>query len=145
MATTVSNAEDEAGQVWQWKGEPRGAISLAEGLSVAESARRAGVSARTIRRRLAQPAYIAEVARLRTQVLDGALGQLIAASARAVETLVSLLGAASEATRLGAAKGLLQMALELRELGEVEGRVQSLEQVLLRRTEEIRLTRLGGP
>lgn len=127
------------------KGEPLGAIGLAEGLSIVEAAHRAGVSERTLRRRLGKPSYIAEIAALRSKIIDGALGQLVKASGQAVSTLVELLDAKSEATRLGAARGLLQMVLEMRELGETESRVASLEQVLLRatHTEEIRVS-VGG-
>jgi hypothetical protein len=134
---------DEGPDPADLKGEPCGALALAEGCSIVEAARRAGVSERTIRRRLATPRYRSEVALLRAKVLDAALGQLIAATTAAVTVLVELLGARSETVRLAAASRILEHALELRELTEVEGRVQSLEQVLLRRTEEVRVSWAG--
>jgi len=146
MAATQHPPDQDSGEIAQWKGEPRGALYLAEGLSIVEAARQAGVSERTLRRRLARPDYRAEVAQLRGKMLDAALGQLIAATTAAVAVLVNLLEAKSETVRLGAASRILEHALELRELTEVEGRVQSLEQVLLKatHTEEIRLTVAGG-
>jgi flagellar motility protein MotE (MotC chaperone) len=57
-----------------------------------------------------------------------AVGRLADQSAKAVDTLVGLLGAESESARLGAARSILELGTKLRESTEIEERLAALEQ-----------------
>jgi hypothetical protein len=82
---------------------------LAAGLSVAKAAEKAGLSARTARRRLQDDAFKARVERARARILDRVVAKLTALGAVAVKTLGDLMEAgAGENVRLGAARATLE-------------------------------------
>ena len=120
------------------KGEPRAALAIAAGSSIIDAARVSGISERTVRRRLQKPEYRVEISRLRGQLLDAAVGRLAGATATAVGTLVSLLDAASEHARLGAAKAIVELGLSLQEAVETQARITSLEELVVRRRTQVR-------
>lgn len=66
------------------KGEPHTLTALACGASAAEAAQAGGVSERTVRRRLAEPAYRRQVAAVRADVLGRIVGQLVDAGTDAL-------------------------------------------------------------
>src|SRR5271156_6539868 len=85
------------------------------GGSVENAARAAGMSARTVQRRLADPAFRVALDKLRTGMVQRAVGMLTVASFEAVKTLLGLLDATTPASvRLGAARAILELGMKLR-------------------------------
>jgi transposase len=100
---------------------------LAAGATIGEAAERTGVSERTIYRRLADLRFRNQIAELRAEMVQRAVGKLADSSVEAVETLHSLLNAESESAKLGAARSILELGTKLRESVELEQRLQVLE------------------
>jgi hypothetical protein len=101
--------------------------SLASGRTQDQAAEKAGVSARTVRRRLEDPEFVAQVDAARRDLLQRSIAQLMASSMAAVATMHSLLRANSENVRLGAARAILELGQKLREGIDVEERLARLE------------------
>jgi AcrR family transcriptional regulator len=101
--------------------------ALAGGMTVAESARQAGIGERTVYRRLEDPAFRWTVADARGRLLEHAVGQLAEASTAAAATLRALLDAEADTVRLGAARSILELGGRLREWVELEARIAALE------------------
>jgi hypothetical protein len=127
------------------KGEPFVALSLAAGSTITQAAEAGGVTEKTVRRRLATPAYRAEVRRLRSEKMERAVGHLTEATTVAVDTLVDLLSATSEHVRLGAVKTVLEYAISLSENVETRERIEALEFLVLRQNESVRITETRVP
>ncbi len=106
---------------------------LAIGTSVADAARHTGVSERTIWRRLADPAFHQQVETERAELLTRTSAQLSACGPLAVTTLRDLLKSERDQVRLGAARSILELGVDLRELVALEARVAALEQGGFRR------------
>lgn len=104
-------------------------LKLAQGLSVRDAAKEAGVSEPTAFRRLKEPDFIAELNRVRGELWDNALGKLTAGASKAVETLTELMTEAdSDNVKLKAAQLILEQGSKLRESIEFEQRLAALEQ-----------------
>jgi hypothetical protein len=104
-------------------------LSLACGSSTEKAAADAGVSPRTVHRRMADAAFRARLHEMRGEMLKRAGGALSAAALRAVQTLLSLQDRDQPAgVRLGAARAILELGLRIREAGELEDRLVALEQ-----------------
>ena len=116
------------------KGEPAALLALASGQSVEEAAREAGVTARTLRRRKATAEYRSEIARLRREYFDAAGGRLASGLGPAISKLFELLHAQSEHVQIKAVQLLLEHGTSLNEVVGTEERIESLEQVVLKRT-----------
>jgi hypothetical protein len=103
-------------------------VALACGASAEGAAQKAGVSLRTVYRRLAEPDFRAQVEEARTEMTARAVGMLSAASLASVKTFVTLQeSAASEAVRLGAARSVIELGCKLRESVELARRMAALE------------------
>lgn len=103
-------------------------LALARGASYSEAAVAAGVGVRTVVRRMQNPAFRAEVERVRSAMLGIAMGKLTAAVAGAVDTLADLLHPGTlSSVRRGAADSILGHALRLREHLDHEERLAALE------------------
>jgi hypothetical protein len=106
-------------------------MALACGATVAQAADKAGTSERTVYRRLADPAFRAELDQLRADMVQRSTGMLTAASLEAIKTVVGLLGPnAPEQVRHNAARTILQYGIRLREHAELQARLASLEERL---------------
>ncbi|CAA9293305.1 MAG: hypothetical protein AVDCRST_MAG77-4946 [uncultured Chloroflexi bacterium] len=103
-------------------------MALAAGATYTDAGQRAGVSERTVARRMEDTAFRAEVADCRRLMVERAIGQLADASTAAVATLRALLDAESDTARLGAARSILELGTKLRESVEMEARLIELEQ-----------------
>ena len=104
-------------------------LALACGLSAEQAARQAGVSPATVHRRLRDAGFRARVAGLRHDMVSRAAAMLTAAAVESVRTLADLLKPAhGPATRLTAARAILEHGVKLRSLVEVEERLRSLEE-----------------
>jgi hypothetical protein len=101
---------------------------LASGLTQAQVATEARISAKTVSRWQKEPSFASEVAAVRSQYLDRTLGFLSAATVHAAITLAALLDEChADSVRLGAARTLLEMHARLKETAELEARVAALE------------------
>ncbi len=94
-----------------------------------EAARQCDLSERTVYKRLKDPAFQAAVKLVRSDMVRRSAGLLSAASGEAVRTLLALMkDSAPPATRLGAAKAVLELGMKIRELAELEAEVRELEE-----------------
>ena len=106
-------------------------LALACGATIEAAARQAGLTARTVYRRLKNPAFRRQVQAVRADMVQRSAGMLTAAAAEAVKTLLALQGAPTPpATRLGAARAILEIGLRLREVADLETRIAALEEQL---------------
>ena len=106
------------------------AVALASGLTQEQAARQAGVSERTVTRRLADPAFRQQVAEARAETVSRTAARLTAGGLAATTALLRLLSAESESVRLGAARAILDLGTKMREAGELEERLARLEERL---------------
>jgi hypothetical protein len=103
-------------------------VSLACGTSVETAAQKAGMSVRTVYRRLADPEFQAQVKEVRTDMLRRAAAMLTAAGMAAIKTFTTLQESAqSESVRLGAARSIIELGCKLREMVEITERLAQLE------------------
>jgi hypothetical protein len=110
------------------KNRPAAIAALARGATHTQAAAESGISARTLRRWLAEdPDFAAEVAEVRTGLLDEAVGRITAAAGEAVETLRGALTDPDGRNRVQAARVLLDALLPLRESLDLEQRIAALE------------------
>lgn len=97
---------------------------LAAGLTAAEVAKAAGVSERTVRRRLSDPEFAAKIDVVRREVLHRAVAKVSAGAVSALDTLVALLRPSERAmVRLGAARAVLDFGIRLRAEIELSDRL----------------------
>jgi hypothetical protein len=110
------------------KGEAALVVALACGASAEGAAQQAGVSPRTVYRRLADPAFRAQVGAARADLVRREAGLLTAAGLGSIKALTALQeSATSEAVRLGAARAVLELSCKLRESADVLERVAAVE------------------
>ena len=106
-------------------------LALACGASVEQAARQAEVHPQTARRRLADPAFKGRLDALRTEMVTRSAAMLTAAGVESVQTLVELQTSPNApATRLQAAKAVLELGVKLRQLAELEGLLAGMEERL---------------
>jgi hypothetical protein len=103
-------------------------MALACGASPEHAAQKAGVSVRTVQRRLAEPDFRAQVDEARAEMVRRVAGMLTAAGVASVKTFTTLQESAkSESVRLGAARAVIELGCKLREAAELVGRLAALE------------------
>ena len=106
-------------------------LALACGASVEQAARQAGVSENTAYRRLADADFRRQLQTLRADMVQRTAGALTAAATEAVRALLDLLKPSTpHASRLGAARSVLEIGVKLREAAELEERLAALEERL---------------
>ena len=110
------------------KGDEPLVLALAVGKTVRDAAVEAGVSERTVFRRLEEAEFLNRVTELRGRMVESASGRLANAAGAACDRLKGLLEAASESVQLGAARTILEQAVRLRELLDLESRLKILEE-----------------
>jgi hypothetical protein len=109
------------------KGDTELVLALACGASPAQAAQKAGVSVRTVYRRLAEEAFRAQVQALRKEMHQRMEGMLAAAGLGSVRTLTKLQESAlSESVRLGAARTTMELVFKFREL-DLSERIDAVE------------------
>ena len=105
--------------------------ALAGGATVQDAARQAGVSERTVYRRLDDAEFRQAVMEARAELVARAVAMLAEAGTEAVTTLRALLEEPTPpAVRLGAARAVLELGTKLRESEELEQRLATLEDQL---------------
>jgi hypothetical protein len=106
-------------------------MALACGAPIESAAQRAGVSATTVYRRLKDPKFKQKLRRTRAEMVERAAGNLTAATTESVRTLLELQKPTiPPATRLGAARAVIELGTRLRESADLEQRVLDIEQRL---------------
>jgi hypothetical protein len=104
-------------------------LALACGSTVEAAARQAEVSDRTVYRHLKDPKFRTQVRDARAEMVKRSAGMLTAAAGESVRTLLALQKAPTPpAVRLGAARAILELGIKVREMVELEGRIEALEQ-----------------
>ena len=101
--------------------------ALLRGATRAEAAAEAGVSARTLRRRMGSPQFVRLLDQERTRVMSATSSALIAAGTRAVRRLDQLIGHDDPRVALSAVRVALGQSLRYREHVELELRSRMLE------------------
>ncbi|MCE9561270.1 MAG: hypothetical protein K8U57_04375 [Planctomycetes bacterium] len=103
-------------------------LALACGATVEAAAKQCQLSDRTIYRRMKEADFKARLQELRTDMVRRAAGMLTASANEAVRTLLLLQKDSTPAgVRLGAARAILEMGIKLREMVELETRMDELE------------------
>jgi hypothetical protein len=101
--------------------------ALARGTRYAAAGEAAGVSERTVRRRMSEPAFAAEVAQRRTQYVNTVTGTLLAGADRAVAVLLNALDSGDSAEQLRAAQLTLGLVRRYHADSDIEARLTALE------------------
>ncbi len=101
--------------------------ALASGRSYEDAGAAAEVSARTVRRRMAEPAFATAVSARRGERVAAVTGQLVAAGGDAIAVITDCLGSERDSVRLRAAHLLLSLGVQLRGATELEQRITELE------------------
>ncbi len=121
------------------KGDVELVVALACGASPENAAQKAGLSRRTVFRRLADPAFRAQVNEMRAEVVRRTTGMLTAAGMAATKTLTTLQeSATSESVRLGAGRAVIELGCKMRDNVDVMERLAAVEdrlEALLRGSE----------
>jgi hypothetical protein len=103
--------------------------ALACGATVEQAARKCGLSARTVYRRLREDDFRRQVQELKAEMVQRTAATLTAAGSEAVKTLLNLLQTnVAPVTRLGAARVVLELGVRLREAADFEQRLAALEE-----------------
>jgi hypothetical protein len=104
------------------------ASQLATGCTIAEAAQAAKVSERTAYRRLADAGFARKVSQVRNRMVGQAVGRLSQNGSLAALVLATMATSAkNEASRVAAAKGLLEFMFKGMEVVDLEERLTALE------------------
>ena len=102
--------------------------ALARGATYAEAGKAAKSSERTVRRRMSDPKFVAELGRRRGAYISAVTGALVSKSSRAVEVIAECLEDADKTSdRLKAAQLMLAMARQYHSDTDVDARLVALE------------------
>jgi transcriptional regulator with XRE-family HTH domain len=105
--------------------------ALVKGLTQQQAAAAAGVSPRTVARRLMDPQFASQLREARAAIADACLGRLADAAGDAVEALRAvMINSKSDNTKTTAARAVLELFIKARQLQDVEARVAELESQL---------------
>lgn len=106
-------------------------LSLACGSTVEAAAQKAGVSIRTVYRKLEDREFKLKLKEFRSELVKRTAALLSAASLEAVKTLLALMESnTAPSTRLGAARSVLELGLRMRDVVDIEERVAIMEKVI---------------
>jgi hypothetical protein len=113
------------------KADPLILAALVCGASSEQAGAKAGVSGRTVRRRLNNAAFRRKLNRVRNEMQMRTADQLSAAGTEAVRTLIRLMNAAAPPnTQLGAARSVVELGIKVRETADLAVRLTEVEQRL---------------
>lgn len=101
--------------------------SLAAGLSQVDAGDRAGVTDRTVRRRLEEPEFVARVRDKRREMVGEATGRVTSLLTAAVDTFGELLESADPGIRLRAATAIVRTTSEYHVNEDFAARLTDLE------------------
>jgi len=125
-------AGDDLSDILAAKGEPLASEALARGTTHADAAAEAGISVRTLHRRLQHPTYREHVKRrqgeYRGQLLEGIVDGLLRGAAAGVGTLLEISEhGTSESARVSASRILIEHSLSFSELIAMSERLAAVE------------------
>lgn len=123
----MTDESDDRGRARRLQEDEVIMTALVVGRTYAEAGEVASRSERTVRRRMADPVFAAEVSRRRGERAAALTGQLVGAGPGAVDVLRGCLEADSEAVRLRAAQLILGLGSQFRHAQELEARLVALE------------------
>jgi hypothetical protein len=104
--------------------------ALATGATYGEAARRAGVSSKTVQRRMSTPAFRAELERVESQTIAAITERLQAAGELAIETFITLCRDDNPRIQLAAAQAILRAIPRYVEVAESQRGTEGLDEVL---------------
>jgi hypothetical protein len=107
--------------------DPAIAAHLAAGKSQADAARAAGVSPRTVQRRVADPEFMKLVGRYRAQLFHAATGRIASLNDKAADELEKLLKNKSANVRLSAVRMVFDVGMRLWERVELADQLAELQ------------------
>jgi hypothetical protein len=103
--------------------------ALACGATWEAAAQKAGVSKATVQRRLKNPEFCQRLQDIGTDTVKRATATLTTCMTEAIKTLLMLTATSiPHAVRLGAARSILDIAVKLREVTDLEERLAALEE-----------------
>ncbi len=103
-------------------------MALACGATVEKAAASAVLGEATVYRRLKDPEFQEQLRKTKAEMVTRTAGMLTAAAGEAVKTLLALQkDSIPPASRLGAAKAILELGVHLRQSAELEERIAALE------------------
>jgi transposase len=106
-------------------------LALACGATIESAARKSGVSESTVYRRLKDPGFQRELAKLQSEMVQRATAMLTASTLEAAKTLLSLQDPSNPpGIRLGAARAIVDFGVKMRQLVELEERLTAMEALL---------------
>ena|SRR6185437_1139245 len=112
-------------------------LALACGATVEAAARQCGISERSAYRRLHDPEFKKRLEKVRADMVERSSGMLTAAAGEAVRTLLALQKEATPAAvRLGAARAILEIGIKIRQMVELEKRLEELEAMIEQNAKE---------
>jgi hypothetical protein len=94
---------------------------------------KAQISKQTFYNWLENPDFKAELTRQRNEVIQEGLSNLKTSIKKAVDVLMDCLNSTDKSVKRRAANDLLSHCLRLREIEEVEDRLQKIEEIIIRR------------
>lgn len=104
---------------------------LLENKKMEEVAQELGISTKTLYRWLKQDAFKERFAEVRQELFNEALNSLKTLTKQAIDTLDDILrNGTKETSRVTASKTVLELALRLKEVEELEQRVEELEKIV---------------
>jgi hypothetical protein len=104
--------------------------ALAAGHSLGEAAKIAGLSRKTVQRRMADPLFRGELEEVKLQIVQQTAASLSDAATSAVHTLKLLLTSQDEWVQLRSATAILDVSIKYREALDLTERVAGLEERL---------------
>jgi hypothetical protein len=104
------------------------ATALAAGTTCAEAAVQFKISPRTVKRRVADPAFRDLVVQVRAELFERVLGRMTERLTRATDAVAELLDAPEPHIRLRAARLLFHTAFRLRDAVDLDQRIRELEE-----------------
>ena len=128
QTSAVSGAAPTASVHHRRRGDATLQVALASGESVAQAASKAGLSERTVYRRLQESTFQQRLEVLRADMVQRAAATLIAATLVAVKTLTDLQDPSTPASvRRRASRDIIELGQKLRECTFLEKRLVALE------------------
>lgn len=105
-------------------------IEMVRHTDIQAACKAAEIGRTTAYRWLGQPAFRAELSRLRNDTMSQALSSIKSLTNRAAQELGALLDSNNEGLRRLVCKDILRHAIQIREIEEIEQRLEQLEQKL---------------
>jgi hypothetical protein len=105
-------------------------VELLDGKTHEDAARVVGISSATVRRRLADPAFRAQLDAARQELVAGTVAMLAGSATRAADTLAGLLDAENESVRFRAAQAILELVDKLGSTRDLDVRLEGIEEAL---------------